>query len=165
MTLADNLRHTVPLYTARYHSQKVRESSLPKVGITVGSPRFLGYDLADRIKSLAPYGGILSITDRDEFTRAMLARLDRPGIVDHVAERLNEIASRRHADGIILCCFENIAAKPDLWCHREIVAKWWQERTGEEMLEYPEIGETTAHPQRGLEWPEIIPDPQQSLGL
>ncbi|MDQ2960533.1 MAG: hypothetical protein M3R48_05725 [Candidatus Dormibacteraeota bacterium] len=153
----------VPLYTARFHSPATAASKLPKVAITVGNPRFLEYDVVDKIKSLAPYGGVLKIEDRDEFTRALVARLERPGILTHVIGRVNEIATWTQSAGLVLCCFEDFEKNPKTWCHREIVAAWWERQTGDVMYEMTNAGMFVRH--RDLHWPDALPDPQQALEL
>ncbi|EME18477.1 hypothetical protein G419_16980 [Rhodococcus triatomae BKS 15-14] len=75
------------------------------------------------------------ITDRDEFTRRYLARLDGYG-VEHAAADLAAIADETNADTLILCCFE-VSLSERIWCHRSVLAAWLSDRLG---IDVPELG-------------------------
>lgn len=88
--------------TSRYAARElVVASGLAAVGITVGEPRFpLGYELADNVRMLAPFG-LLSVTNEDDFTRRYRERLDMYGVekilrvLAAIARRLEETAGSR----------------------------------------------------------------------
>jgi hypothetical protein len=90
---------------------------------------------------------------RDEFVPAYLARLEETGVtaIRAAADRLLDQLGRP-GERLVLLCFERLATKPGLYCHRNLFAAWWQQRAGEEV---PELGavpmpEIRAQEQNGL---------------
>lgn len=120
--------------TSRYRARElIVASGLAPVRTTVGNPRFaLGYELAGACGMIAPYG-LLKVTDREEFTRRYRERLERSGW-RKIGNALTAIAREQGAPGVVLLCFEDVT-KPGEWCHRRIFAEWWQEQTGQVVLE------------------------------
>ncbi|MHB8491188.1 MAG: hypothetical protein ACYDA6_03095 [Solirubrobacteraceae bacterium] len=121
------------LYTSRYyHEPRVRQlvyaGTLAAVGITVGAPRApLGYPLATRIRSLAPDYSFLK-DERALFEQKMRMKLQRTWA--HVIDRLVQVVELTGADELVLLCFEDIT-QPGVWCHRQIVAAFIEEQTGQ----------------------------------
>lgn len=134
------------LYTSRYQNPNLAASTAAMVGITLGQPRFkLPYNLFERLTELAPSREIFRINDRETFEPAMRARLDRHYGIDHITGLLAAVtkrAERELGDGtpLVLLCFEDIRL-PGQWCHRQIVAAWWEEKTGQRVEEYPDLSE------------------------
>ena len=50
---------------------------------------------------------------------------------------LTEVADLAGNDQLVLCCFEDLRT-PGAWCHRRIFATWWEQATGEPVLELSE---------------------------
>lgn len=133
------------IWTSRYSNKTLSaRGDLVAVGITVGHPRFkLGYELAARFPQLGPTRAMFSL-DRPEFEEQMRSRLDALGI-DGVYGLLRSVAKpaqRGHRRDVVLLCFEDIRPPrtPDVWCHRETVAAWLEEQTGEPVLELEDAG-------------------------
>lgn len=137
------------LATSRYSNrQGILESGRAPTGITLGNPRWkLGYELAGRVRLLAPSRAIFRL-DGDPFVAGYRDQLNEIG-VDAVAAALRAVET--DAEGLVLLCFERVAA-PDLeLCHRRVFADWWQERTG---IEVPELPDHTASKVKGQRRPE-----------
>jgi hypothetical protein len=99
------------------------------VGISIGEPRFpLAYEVL-YMRRLAPWG-LRGISDQDEFTRRYVARLDTIGL-DAVATGFREISEAHDGRGLCCLCFE----KPGVFCHRRVLAEWWEQQTGEPVPE------------------------------
>lgn len=113
--------------TSRYQNAAgILASGLAPVGVTRGNPRFrLGYSLAGSLSTLGATGPLAKIDDEAEFTPLYRARLDRTGI-GWVRENLALIAERAGAPGVVLLCYEDLS-RPDLWCHRRILARWLED--------------------------------------
>ena len=104
--------------------------------ISLGKPKFWpeaqGFPY---IAELAPLGGLLRVTDREEFTARYVAQLDRIGVAV-ITEKLEDVALS-YMKPLALLCFERVDGKGQ-WCHRRIFASWWEDRTG---VEVPELGD------------------------
>jgi hypothetical protein len=123
------------LWTARYHNPLVKDSGHAPVRITLGSPRMrLGYALAGEIRELAPPGYLFKINERAVFEPKFFAHLDEVGI-ERIAEAFTTLHLATSQD-LVLLCFERVDQGD--WCHRLCVAKWWEARTGQAILELPE---------------------------
>ena len=101
-----------------------------RIGISVGTPRGIpaGYRM---FKPLAPTRTMLNLdypTYRMVYFRDILGQLDPA----QVAEQLQKLA--QDADPVLLC-FEKPPLTPSNWCHRRMVADWFQETLG---LDVPE---------------------------
>lgn len=118
--------------TSRYHARDlILASGLAPVRVTVGAPKFpLGFDLAGASSMLAPHGAFGRDLDDQEFAAVYRQRLDRFG-VDAIRSQLQTLAG--DAPGVVLLCFEDVHAGQS--CHRRVFARWWEERTGEEVPE------------------------------
>ena len=120
--------------TARFNNKDLVNDRYVKVAITVGMPKFkLQYDLAGRIKSLAPWS-LMKENDRREFTGKYFEILGRIGVDRILAE-----IKRYESEGkeIVLLCYEDVSGGRN-WCHRLVFAEWWLQKTGEIVEELPE---------------------------
>ena len=120
--------------TARFKNKDLVNDRYVKVAITVGMPKFkLQYELAGRIKSLAPWS-LMKENDRQEFTRKYFEILDRIGVNRILAE-----IKKYQSEGkeIVLLCYEDVSGGRT-WCHRLVFAEWWLLKTGEIIEELPE---------------------------
>jgi hypothetical protein len=118
------------LATSSYSSRDlIIASGLMPVGISIGEPKFpLAYECV-YMRRLAPWG-LREIVDNDEFAERYRARLEGLGIVA-VAKRFAEISAEHSDRGLLLLCFE----APGSFCHRRVLAEWWEEQTGEHVPE------------------------------
>jgi hypothetical protein len=126
------------LYTSRYQNPAIPTCGYAPVGVTLGFPRFIRYKLVANRRELAPDRSIFGIEDQEIFTQLMRERLDRLG--DRAMDILESVyakAGRERYRGLVLLCYEDLR-KPDMWCHRQIVAQWLQERYG---IVVPELAE------------------------
>ncbi len=124
------------IYTARYQNRNVADDKFVKVAITVGLPKFqLGYELAGRIKELAPWS-LMNEHNHEVFVVKYTECLDRIG-VRRIRERLLEF--EQEGKDTVLLCYENI--EENKHCHRRAFADWWREKTGELIDELPEAKE------------------------
>ncbi len=132
------------LYVSRYLNPELERTDVAKVGITLGHPRFtLPYEMITRLPELAPSREFFNVEDRDTFEAAMIARLDRHFGFDEIRKILEHVQRRADVEHdtpdvpLVLLCFEDIRT-PGVWCHREMVATWWEEKTGERVEEFPD---------------------------
>ncbi len=123
----------VALATSRYHAADlIQASGLLPVGITVGSARWLRYELAATVGMLAPFGDVNGvplrrIEDEAVFEVAYRARLERFG-VGAIGAVLAALVAAYGARGAVLLCFEDVHTGES--CHRRTFARWWEEQTG-----------------------------------
>jgi hypothetical protein len=126
----------VELFTARYaeysptHGVAVRTS--------VGVPKDWRHGRLEHVRRLTPYG-LLHVSDRAEFTRLYIARLERVG-ADAIYARLEGISDAHDCRPLVLCCFEDVR-RPGVWCHRTILGAWLRDRLG---IAVPELDVFTA---------------------
>lgn len=124
------------------------------IRFTVGYPRFLklDYKIAGWARLISPTKDMLSLP-KDAYTLAYRRILAGAG-VDAIRRQLADLTDG--TDVAVLLCFERLNERAknggENWCHRTMFAAWWQERTGEEVLE---LG---AHPV-----PTIDPYPSATL--
>jgi hypothetical protein len=125
------------IYTARYSNRTIAASGLTAIRITLGAPRFrLPYSIAETDKRFAPSREIFHTHDRAIFEVAMRGQLDRE-LGDQALEVLRGYDEAHGTNGLVLLCFEDLR-KPGVWCHRQIVAAWIEERFGMVVPELPE---------------------------
>jgi hypothetical protein len=119
------------LFTSRYHSplvpQAIDEHDLVAIGITVGPPRFLKYELAATLGALAPHGGLMQL-EGDEFDEAYRQRLDGFGATA-ITSSIVSVVNTYRASGAILLCYEKVELGEH--CHRRVLAEWWERETGQ----------------------------------
>jgi hypothetical protein len=123
------------LTTSRYHAvQLLREATadhgLVPIGITVGPPNWLSYELAANLGPLAPHG--LRHLDGDAFEQAYLRRLDAFG-VEAIERMIASVVDAYLASGAVLLCYENVERGEV--CHRRMFASWYEQQTGREVPE------------------------------
>lgn len=142
-----------PVFATCSYGQFVPEMGLP-VRITAGPPnRGLSYDLAGEIPQFAPFGNTLRY-EFDDFRRAYRAKLHRQW--KHGMDAARQIlADAGAAEGtpLVLLCFEDLADpyRPDLWCHRTILAQFLRQKTS---VEVPEFGD------HFVAFPVALPEPE-----
>jgi hypothetical protein len=120
----------VDLATSRYATRDLilRSGRVP-IGITVGNPRWpLGYQLACNLRPLAPARSMLGLPT-DVFEQIYRARLDDLG-VEAIRALLQRCCDDAGNDRLVLLCFEDVD-QPGKSCHRQMLATWWQEHTGD----------------------------------
>ena len=105
-----------------------------RIGISLGAPRGIkvGYRM---FRKLAPTRGILDLdepTYREAFFRDILGPLDPK----QITRELHDLAGGFEP---VLLCFEKPPFTPTNWCHRRMVAEWFQQELG---LDGPEYGVT-----------------------
>ena len=121
------------MYTSRFYNPELKQNTdkYAVVRISCGYPRWLSYKPVGYIEELAPVG-LIKITDRVEFARKYLTRLDQIG-VETIAQRLDTFRSL--GKPVVLCCYEDIRKGGDQWCHRTLFANWWRLKTDERIDE------------------------------
>ena len=122
------------IYTSRF-SYKVPEQ-YQAVGIAVGKPKWpLSYPV-EHYNVLAPYGVFNKNYSQAEYRLAYFKRLEKYG-VDRIRRDLEGISQRSGGKDVVLLCYENLC-KHGEWCHRTQFAEWWEEKTGETIIELEE---------------------------
>lgn len=123
------------IYTSRYQNRELNSGNYTVVGVTRGAPKFsLGYTLSGNIMEIAPPGWLFNEYNRDVFTRKYRQNIEKIGV-----KRILDILNGYTALGkdVVLCCYEDVR-KPCEWCHRQVFAEWWMEKTGEIIKELPD---------------------------
>jgi uncharacterized protein YeaO (DUF488 family) len=70
--------------------------------------------------------------DADEYTRCFRKEILKPKVAQEIFDRLNDRFSHNGAKEVVLLCYE----KPTDFCHRRLVAKWFESKLG---IEVPEL--------------------------
>lgn len=128
--------------TSRYHAGKlIVASGLVPLGVTVGSARWLPYELGGAVGPLAPYGEVdgtplRKIEDDAVFDQVYGERLAQYG-VEALARLFETYAELYAAPGVVLLCFEKVLEGEE--CHRRSFARWWEEQSGQVV---PELAPT-----------------------
>lgn len=132
--------------TSRYFAKRVvDESGLTPIGFTRGWPKFgVSVDVVANLRALGPVGDMFGMDDRDEFAVAYKAHLDSIG-VERIEDLLEAVGSLgwpngeplidAPEEGVVLLCFCDLEKDDATWCHRQVFAEWWHERTGETVEE------------------------------
>lgn len=84
-----------------------------------------------------------------------------------VLDLLREIRGRTATQytGIVLLCYEDLR-KPDVWCHRQLLAEWIEERFGIQVPELPELAARSLLPAgRTLSGASVVATPLRQLSL
>ena len=111
------------------------EEGTAVVRISLGKPSWYplgGVDLP-YVKALAPAGWYFNEPDEAVFERRYRHQLHRT-TVPRVMQMLHEVAEEAGASRLVLCCFE----VDPMTCHRSMFARWWLEKTGEEIWDLSE---------------------------
>ena len=58
--------------------------------------------------------------------------------VPRIRVMLEKVSEAQGGSDLALCCFEDLR-RPGQVCHRRMLARWWQERTGDVMPELEEV--------------------------
>jgi hypothetical protein len=132
-----SLDRQVKLFTSRYQNQdEIAASTAKAVGITVGRPRFkLKYE-RDHLDLLAPRKKSMGKADWSEQYRQYLEELG----ADRVSEALCEVSASNDDADLLLLCYEHEHVHGRDACHRFVFADWWQEQTGQEVVEIEDRG-------------------------
>ena len=115
-----------------------------RVSIARFAPR--GTQAGFRIfKALAPHSHMLEMDYwpyREEYFRDILGRLDPQ-------ETWNRIHDMAGGHEPVLLCWERPPLTTDNWCHRQLVALWFQEHLGAHVPELERVGGTAPPPSGG----------------
>ena len=97
----------------------------------------LGYSLEETAEALVPEFAMLGEWGR--FCRTYLHKLDALG-VERIGEELAEIIDRHGGRPLALVDYEDVVRG-----HRVVFAAWWEEKTGQAVLELTEEGQRLHH--------------------
>lgn len=92
------------------------------VATSVGKPKWMPG--IDAINEMAPYGLLTGYTEF-EFRLKYHDRLDKNE--DKVKAALLRLSAKYPGERLVLLCWEDLR-KPDLWCHRTMLAEWLEAR-------------------------------------
>jgi hypothetical protein len=122
------------LATSRYsNAELIRSSGLGAVRISIGHPRWkLSYPLVGICRDLMPTRPMLKL-EIEPYRAMYLDRLEAVG-VEAIVKELETIQREHAPQGLVLLCFEDLT-KPGEWCHRTMFARWFEEKTGNEVPE------------------------------
>ena len=135
------------IFTSRFANPELKSGEYTAVRISLGSPRWkLSYEIAGAIDELMPRG-IFGIEDYSEFRQRYFERLGAIG-VDKIREKLRQF--EKLGKPVVLLCFEDIRKGDWNWCHRNMFASWWMERTGEVIPELKDESNFKAEPPPNL---------------
>jgi hypothetical protein len=112
--------------TARFAGWKP-EWGVP-VRTTVGHPRFFRHPL-ENVPELAPFGIMRNplYDTKLKFMLKYMERLDANGLT--IIRKCNDIAAAHGGERLVFLCFEDVH-KPGEWCHRTMIATWFEDRLG-----------------------------------
>jgi hypothetical protein len=114
----------------------------PDMGVplqtSLGTPKWVSYGLV-KFMPIAPSGYMLN-KSHSEYQALYLDRLDRYS--QEVELGFRNVADLYPGQDLVILCFENLS-RPNAWCHRTMFAKWWEGRTGEQVVE---VGPHPPHP-------------------
>ena len=123
------------MLTARFSNKSLDSNIHNMVQISIGDPKFaIPYRIDHELSILAPLPAIFRYPDYAIFETEYRKQLGATG-VNRIQDELERVANLNKIT--VLLCFEDIR-KPDQWCHRRIFAKWWEEKTGQEVAELRE---------------------------
>ena len=116
------------IYISRFQNPELKSGNYTVVGIVRYLPRFrLAYERAGNIIDIAPPKEIFNINVKEQFIDLYIAHLERVG-VERISKQLEQYLAL--GKDVVLCCYEDVRQVGE-WCHRQIFAKWWFEKTGE----------------------------------
>lgn len=123
------------LYTSRYQNPELLSGDYTTVRISLGTPKWsLGYIIDVVMPDLMPYGLLDKYPAYEPFKQAYFQQLDQVG-VERIAAQLNCLES--YGKDVVLLCYEDIR-RPEVWCHRQAFAEWWEGKTGVNIPELPD---------------------------
>lgn len=121
------------VYTSRYGNPELKTGAYYVVGITLGKPKFnLGYEENGHCYMLAPDRNMMGM-EKEEYLPLYIKKLERLG-VESIKNFLRNVKSSAKGKDVVLVCYEDIR-NPTQWCHRRMLADWWEEKTGEKLEE------------------------------
>jgi hypothetical protein len=125
----------VTIWTSRYANRNLAHLPVSPIVASIGYPRFrLAYRPTGRAMLLMPTREMLSL-DPDRFAEMYLQRLEQAG-VDRIRAELREQSDPRLGPPCVLCFEWLFTGPPDRhFCHRRLFAAYWQDKTGEPVLE------------------------------
>lgn len=119
------------LATCSYREFRV-EMGVP-IQTSNGKPRWkLPYALGPAWDSVMPDRRTIQMTDRNRFTQLYRRKLEVAGI-ETLRGDVEFMLKRYRSDTAVLLCFEVLSSGS--WCHRSVLADWWREKTGEDVVE------------------------------
>lgn len=117
------------IYTSYFsNAQTLRSYKITPVGISLYPPKWYQ---GQNLKELAPTRELFALSSLPDsvyvpkFRRDVLGKINVKALV----EKLEQIGG---GGDVALCCFE----KDRKGCHRDIVAKWLEEKTGNDVEEF-----------------------------
>lgn len=125
----------------------------PDMGVairtTAGHPRFFRQPVGGHAKLITPTRQLLAANlPADAYEFQYRRMLNEHGI-QAIHTELAALAAANAGGRLVLLCFDRMN-KPENWCHRRMLARFWAESTGEEI---PELGDNcfdAPHEQGGL---------------
>jgi len=120
------------LYTARY-ADFDRAWGVP-VRTSVGAPKWWHGPPLEHLAEATPAPWMLDIEDPTRFARHFFGQLDRVG-PERLSERFGQISASHGCRPLVVCCFEDVT-RPGVWCHRQLLSSWIEDRLG---VEVPEL--------------------------
>lgn len=115
----------------------------PKLGAAVrasrGAPKWFPYPYAFW-EAPTPEWYMLKMEDQEKYRKSYLGKLDSVGVEEMLRQRdliLQDQAIRNQGvvpDTLVILCYEKLSMKGK-WCHRTMFAEWWEEKTGERVIE------------------------------
>jgi hypothetical protein len=155
----DRLQLPFRVWTSRYGNKLLAQrTSLAKVGITLGEPKFpLGYE-KQQLRELAPTPQQFHLAD-EKFVKSF-----RHGMyvltIERVIALLTQASQAAGGCDLALLCFEDVR-KPNEWCHRLVLARWIEDQCGLQIEEYvddsPIGGQGPAAPKSGPKKQKRLP--------
>jgi hypothetical protein len=121
----------VIIQTCSYSAWAPSSGAAPVV-VSLTTPKWLPEAAAwPKVRRLTPQWTDFRTADWDE---RYLARLERFGVAS-IRDRLHNLGRELGAERLVLLCWE-LSGHPGQ-CHRGVYARWWMEKTGEVIDEYP----------------------------
>jgi len=114
----------------------------PDMGVAVrssnGYPRFVKFPLKHAVPETYPtWPMVKGDLSQGEFREQYRDLMDSRGM-DVIASRFRAIATAEGDERLVLLCYEDL--EKGLWCHRTAFAEWWQDMTGETVVELGPTG-------------------------
>lgn len=117
------------IHTSYFASQKITPEHAV-IRISIGHPRWkLPYQVAGKLPALMPDRAWFEL-EKAEYEKFYLARLDALD-PEAVATEIVDISGTRPA---VLCCFEK-PIEGEFYCHRQLLAAWFESKTGRKVEE------------------------------
>jgi len=146
------------LFTARYFAQDVLSSgeTVP-VRISYEAPIIpLDYPLEETAETLLPEFAMLG--EWDHLCQSYRHKLETLG-VKRIGEELSAISDRHDGRPLALLDYEDVVR--GLRNHRIVFSQWWEQRTGQAVLELTSDGKTLHYSQLSRQVQPKIPKPKE----